>query len=86
MHSTKDLLAKALTIKPAKFWSDRYFISQSTLSEAKKKGRLSPIVAGNLAMDIGEEPGYWIAVAATETERKNPMVERIQAVLARSNP
>jgi len=85
MTSTIDLLNKALKVQPAKYWCDRYYINQSTLSTAKKRGHLSPAIAGNLAIDLGEDANHWMAVAAMETEREGPMIDRLREFLMRNN-
>jgi len=83
MTSTKELLERALNMKPAKYWCDRYYIEQCTISNAKKRGHLSPALAGNFAIDLGENPAHWMAVAAMETERESPMLDRLRASLLR---
>ena len=86
MTSTIDLLTKALRMQPAKYWCDRYDINQSTLSTAKKRGHLSPVMAGNFAIDLGEDARHWMTIAAMETERESPLLERLKSSLALHNP
>ena len=86
MQTTAQLLEHALKTRPAKFWCDRYYIRESTISTAKKRGRLSPVLAGNLAYDLGEDVTKWMAIAATETERETPMSERLRDLLLRTKP
>lgn len=86
MKTTKQLLDKALSTQPAKFWANRYFIDKSTISAAKKRGHLSPALAGNFAIDLGEDPIRWMAIAAIETERADPIHERIRNMLNQTNP
>lgn len=86
MQTTAQLLEHALKTRPAKFWCDRYYIRESTISTAKKRGRLSPVLAGNLAYDLGEDVTKWMAIAATETERGTPMSERLRDLLLRTKP
>lgn len=66
MTSTRELLDRALATKHAAAWAREFNLDRSTFSQAQKKGRLSPLLAGNLAIELGEEPEHWIAVAALE--------------------
>jgi hypothetical protein len=84
MDTTMALLNRALSIQPAKYWNERYAISSGYLSDAKKRRHLSPSLAGNFAMDLGEDAKHWIAVAALETERTNPLNERLRESLLRT--
>lgn len=79
MENTMELLAKALEIKRAARWCEEFNLDISTIAAAKKRGRLSPALAGNFAMDLGEPPERWIAIAAMEAERKSPLTERLRA-------
>jgi len=78
MNTTKDLLDRALKVQPAKQWCDRYNISQTYLSSTKRRGHLSPALAGNFAMDLGEDAKHWIVVAALENERENEINKRLR--------
>lgn len=86
MLTTSQLLERALRVQPAKYWCDRYYLDKSTLSNAKKRGHLSPALAGNLAIDLGEDAAHWMAIAALETERESPMMERLRETLIRQKP
>jgi hypothetical protein len=68
MPSTMQLLQKALTVQSQARWADALDISDATLSQAKKRGRLSPTIAGSIAKQLGENPTEWIAIAAIEAE------------------
>lgn len=83
MQSTSELLAKALEKHPAKHWCDLYKIRENTLSTAKKRAHLSPALAGNFALDLGLNVSYWMAIAASETERDNPINQRVKQALLR---
>lgn len=85
MRTTADLLKKALETKPAKFWADRYFIDRTTIAMSKKRGHLSPALAGNLAIDLGEDALRWIAVAQLEAERDHPLTDRLREMLNQTN-
>lgn len=68
MKSTMDLFEKALSIKKAAAWANDLNLSRAAFSMAKRQRRLSPMMAGNLAMKLGENPIQWIAIAAIEAE------------------
>lgn len=79
MPNTMDLLQKALSMKRAAHWCDELNVDVSTISKAKQRGRLSPVLAGNLAMKLGENPEHWIAVAALEAEPESELLTRLLA-------
>jgi len=84
MNTTKELLDRALKMQPAKQWCERYEISTGYLSDSKKRGHLSPTLAGNFAMDLGEDAKHWVVIAALETERDKPMNKRLRERLLRN--
>ena len=73
MSRTIELLDKALQHKRAAAWCKELAIERSTFSQAKKKGRLSPALAGCLATKLGEDRNHWIAVAAIEVEPESAL-------------
>jgi hypothetical protein len=79
MPNTMDLLQKALSVKRAAHWCDELNVDVSTISKAKQRGRLSPVLAGNLAIKLGENPEHWIAVAALEAEPESELLTRLLA-------
>lgn len=83
MPHTIDLLNKALEIRNAAQWCSRFNMTRASITNAKKRGRLSPALAGNLAMEIGADPIFWAAVAAAEAEPEGPMRERLEKSLER---
>lgn len=83
MTSTIELLQRALEKKSASDWSRDYNITPGTFTNAKKIGRLSPMLAGNIAIDLGESPDHWMAVAAMEAERESPLRDRLRDTLKR---
>lgn len=85
MTSTLELLTKALEKKSASAWSRDYNITPGTFTNAKKAGRLSPMLAGNIAMDLGEDANRWMAVAALEAERDSPLRDRLRDTLLLRN-
>jgi hypothetical protein len=81
-ESTKELITKALRKQSASEWARTYNTLPSTMTEAKRTGRLSPILAGNLAIDLGEDPKHWMAVAALENKRESTLKKRLKEHLA----
>ena len=86
MNQTSLLLERALKKKNAAAWCRELNISRSTFSMAKKKGQLSPALAGCLAMKLGEDRNHWIALAAIETEREGPLKEQMLQALLHTKP
>ena len=78
MQTTMTLFEKALEIKHASAWARDFNITPEAFSMAKKKGRLSPVLAGSIAIELGEDPEHWIAVAALEAEKDNPLLKRLR--------
>ena len=79
MSSTIELFEKALQIKRAAAWARTLNMTPSALSHVKKQGRLSPVLAGNLAIELGEDPVQWIAIAALEAERETEQLARLRS-------
>jgi hypothetical protein len=71
MQNTMQLLTKALSVKRASRWSEELDIDISTIAQAKKRGHLSPSVAGAIADKLGENVKQWIVIAALESERES---------------
>ena len=86
MQKTVDLLKHALSRRSASDWSRRLNTTPSVFTDAKRKGHLSPVIAGNLAIDLGEDAEKWIAIAALEAERDSPMLQRLRQTLLRAKP
>lgn len=78
MQSTMQLLEKALSVQTAAGWANTLNITRQTFTNAKKVHRLSPALAGNLAIELGEPPEEWIAIAAMEAEKNSPLWERLK--------
>jgi len=68
MQSTMDLFERALSVQRAADWAREFNLTRGALSIAKRQRRLSPTLAGNFAMKLGENPTKWIALAALEAE------------------
>lgn len=78
MQSTIELFKKALEIKHASAWARDFNITPETFSMAKKQGRLSPVLAGNIAINLGEDPEHWVAVAALEAAPESELLTRLK--------
>ena len=68
MTHSIELLNRALQMKTVSEWARTLNIVPSTITNARRIGRLSPTMAGNFAMNLGENPTQWIALAAMEAE------------------
>lgn len=78
MHTTMELLTKALDVKRASHWCRELNLTNAALTQARKRGRLSPTLAGNLAIKLGENPERWIAIAALEAEPKSSLLDSLK--------
>jgi hypothetical protein len=79
MQTTMNLLDKAIKIQRAAAWARDLNITEGAISVAKKRGRLSPTLAGNLAMKLGESPEKWICIAAMEAEPESTLLQELKA-------
>lgn len=76
---TLELLDKALAENPSpKSWCDKLKVARSALNTARIRGRLSPALAGGLAIELGEDARQWIAVAALEAEPETALLRTIK--------
>lgn len=78
MQTTMELFDKAMEVKHAAAWARDLNITRQTFSMAKKQGRLSPVLAGNFAIELGEDAEHWIAVAALEAEKDCELLARLK--------
>jgi hypothetical protein len=78
MQNTMELLNKALTFQKAARWCETLNLDPSVISQARRRGNLSPALAGNLAIELGEDAEHWIAVAAIEAEKPSPLLDRLR--------
>ena len=78
MKTTMELLTRALEIKRAAHWCKELNLTESALTQARKRGRLSPTLAGNFAMKLGEDPKDWIAIAALEAEPESGLLNSLK--------
>jgi len=85
MTKSIELLDEALETRSASELARQLKTNRSTIATAKMKGRISPALAGNLAIDLGADPLTWIAIAALEGERKSPLLTKLELALDFSN-
>jgi len=74
---TIDLLDKALQRGSLYEWQRTLGLSSQALYSARKRGNLSPSIAGALAEHLGENVERWMLIAALEGERDSPCRERM---------
>lgn len=79
MQTTMELFEKALTVQHAAAWARELNLTRAAFSMAKKHGRLSPVLAGNIALELGEDPERWVAIAALESEKDSELLARLKA-------
>jgi hypothetical protein len=75
MPNTLNLLERALLIAPMPVWTERLRVHRNALRNAKKAGHLTPVLAGNLALELNENPAQWITLAVIEGEKESPAKE-----------
>lgn len=73
MQTTMNLLDRALLIQKAAAWARDLNVSEAAMSLARKRGRLSPTLAGSLAEKLHEDAIRWTAIAAVEAEPDSPL-------------
>lgn len=79
---TIELLERALAINPSpKAWCDELKLNRTAINVARNRGRLSPVLAGNLAIKLGENPQQWIVIAALEAEQDSPSLRLLKSSL-----
>jgi hypothetical protein len=83
MPTTIALLEKALNVKRAAAWARELNLTESAFTQAKKRGRLSPTMAGALADELHEDAAKWTAVAAIEAEPDTPLRAKLLKTLER---
>ena len=79
MDASLTLLDRALSTRRQNDLARHLGVSDATFSMAKRRGRLSPTLAGVLADELNEDVEHWIAVAALEAESETPLLERLKA-------
>ena len=77
MQTTMNLLDKALSVQRAAAWARDLNITEGAISVARKRGRLSPTLAGTLAEKLHEDAIRWTALAAVEAEPESPLKNKL---------
>jgi hypothetical protein len=72
-----DLLDRALQHSSLYEWQRLLGLSSQALYSARRRGNLSPAIAGALAEYLGEPVEKWIVIAALEGERDSACKERM---------
>ncbi|OWG16899.1 hypothetical protein KDK82_0360 [Delftia sp. K82] len=84
MQTTLNLLDRALEVKTAAEWSRLIGVPRAIFTTAKTRGNLSPVVAGEVAAELGEDPQRWIVIAVMETAKesacKTKLMKRLKKV------
>ncbi|MBT2327042.1 hypothetical protein J7E62_32685 [Variovorax paradoxus] len=70
MRTTMDLLELALENGNLHALSLALGLHAEALRTARSRGRLSPVLAGCLALELQQDPATWMAIAALEIERE----------------
>ena len=63
---------------PDACWAERLHVHRNALRNAKNAGHLSPVLAGNLAVELNENPARWITLAVIEGEKESPAKELLK--------
>ena len=79
MHKSIQILDKALEKRSPADWARVLNVTPETFYVAKKKGRVSPVLAGNLAIELGEDPAEWMMTAALESDRKDELLSQLKS-------
>jgi hypothetical protein len=72
-----NLLDQALALAPIPAWTKRLHLSRDAIAVAKNKGKLTPVIAGALAVELHEDPTKWIALATLESAPESPAKEAL---------
>lgn len=83
MQTTLNLLERALEVAPMPEWTERLHVHRNALRNARNSGHLTPVLAGNLALELNEDPAKWITLAVLEGEKASPakdaLLKRLKA-------
>lgn len=84
MKTTLDLLAWALEEQTNRSLAGKLHVYGSAFSKARERGRLSPMLTGQVAELMGEDVAYWTALAALEAERPSRARDKLRRTIERS--
>ncbi|WHZ11209.1 MAG: hypothetical protein OJF60_001648 [Burkholderiaceae bacterium] len=76
--NTMDLLDRALKEATLYEWHLRLGLAEQSLYSARRRGNLSPSIAGSLAEALGLNVEKWIVTAALEGERDSACRDRMR--------
>lgn len=82
MPNTMDLWERAQKVHTKTEWAKMLGIHVSTWTNVQNKGHVSPIVAAGLALELGEDPKEWIAIAALEAAPETPLKTKLRKRLS----
>lgn len=84
MKSTLDLLAMGeKTAQSLNHLALELDLSRNTLNQAKRRGRLSPVIAGKLAAKLDQPVEPWVVQAALEAEPEIKGTRALERIAAR---
>lgn len=84
MRTTLDLLRRVLEEQTNVSLALKLHVYSSAFSKARERGPLSPILAGQVACQLGEDVVYWTAIAALEAERPGPARDKLIRAIRRA--
>lgn len=75
MPNTMELLNRALEVKRAARWCEEMHLDPSAISQARKRGKLSPTIAAHMAIELGEDGLRWAGIAGIENDNHSPEIK-----------
>jgi hypothetical protein len=84
MQTTLELLTKALTKAETseRQLSMKLGHSPTALQMGRARGKVSPVIAGQLAEMLGEPVEHWIAVAAIEAQPRSRVTDHLRRAIS----
>lgn len=84
MQTTMNLLERAIAVAPIPTWTAKLKLSRDAIATAKHRGKLSPVIAGGLALELNEDPQKWMTLAIIEGEKpsaaKDLLVKQLRKI------
>lgn len=86
MQTTLDLLdlAKKRTGLSDRALSQTLALSHASITMARSRRKLSPLLAGQLAALVGEDVEHWIALAAIEAAPRSRVTDHLRRLIDRA--
>lgn len=78
MAKTAELLSRALAERTASEWARVFNVVPSHITNARRRGHLSPALAGNFAIEMGESPEQWMLTATLESKQERALLDRLK--------